>query len=861
MSAPSTEHAKAHAEEAAKAPEAKAAPAEKPAEGKKHGVDGSIGDLLSSIGEAAVRVAQVPGKVHHERAAAAHAAEAHAKEHEKKTAEGKAEGEHGDGHHKKAEKRGDLSRIMDDGMHIYEKWKKDDVEAKDVTDLVDGVLDWADIEWARPLLIPVRWGLTKILGAREKIEDYEMDYKNIGDRVLKLNDKTLKPFLKRVKKDGLDDMENEIGDLLSVDRVKEEAKYNPDDLRAQITNLFNVKGNVTKAKLEERVRRMKERLKNDKDVGDPKLTKTRNEFVTNILDKALASLSSPGVLEKLYPAAEDSAAKFEWTEESYKNFGTTVLTTVNPKNRAEALKSFDPIEFDETFDLLYPSFDKALLDNPTKKKRIKEQVTTLFNVSVPFTQKNLERKKVAILGRLGVVLAKAAIPAVPAVPATATTPATPAIPAVPAIVAHPLETRLTAIVEALKDPELAKLFEDGAWTDANNFAAIFTEAIDYDIPGYIKNYNSGEFRAHFHYLFEMDVPGGLDAVISDGTSEDKEDAKEQIRAFAKQDNGNVSRARILSRIDAYKLQMNKADALLKKTAGYKDLKKDIEEIETNLTDARLNKLFKPVKGPEVRVINYVEFGKTLDSLENANQANAFLRGYKSFAFQKAFRSLTDAASCDEAISTELGRQAALTQLQTLLALGPGIVTGSMIKAIIGELLSHFDAAAVEAAGLKTKLDALKEDLEKVETTLVGNDSPSDSKPSAAKRLKVLLNGPEKKTIYDNFISAVLANKEQVLKEFDGLAFDVKYSYLIQDTFTATASPEEKGKAQAEVEKFFGQKVGKGEAKAKVQSLKKAFEGIKQEVNSAKGFAARQIFERLEQIEQGIEAKIENIYAA
>lgn len=740
MSAPSTEHAKAHAEEAAKAPEAKTAPAEKPAEGKKHGVDGSIGDLLSSIGEAAVRVAQVPGKVHHERAAAEHAAE-------KAAAEGGAAPEGG---HAKGEKKADLGRIVDQGVHIYEKWDKDDLDAKDVTDLADAVLDWADIEWARPLLMPIRWGLTKVLGAREKIEDYEMDYKNIGDRILKLNDKTLKPFLKRVKKDGLDDMENEIGDLLSVDRVKEEAKYNPDDLRAQITNLFNVKGNVTKAKLEERARRMKERLKNDKDVGDPKLTKTRNEFVTNILDKALASLSSPGVLEKLYPGAEDAAAKFEWTEEKYKNFGTTVLTTVNPKNRAEALKSFDQIEFDETFDLLYPSFDKALLDDPTKKKRIKEQVTTLFNVTVPFTQKNLERKKVAILGRLGVVLAKAAIPAVPAVPATATTPATPAIPAVPAIVAHPLETRLTAIVEALKDPELAKLFEDGAWTDANNFAAIFTEAIDYDIPGYIKNYNSGEFRAHFHYLFEMDEDGGLDAVISGGTPEQKEEAKEQIRAFAKQDNGNVSQARILSRISAYKAQMNKADALLKKTAGYKDLKKDIEEIEANLKDDRLNKLFKPVKGPEVKVINYAEFGKTLDSLENANQANAFLRGYKSFAFQKAFRLLLNGARLDEVVKgDERERKGAQIQLLAFLGIDSGPINRDEMeqsvagfRVLLGDLEAKIDGSL--KGGNDKPYEQLMKDIKTVEDTLKIDD-----------RVKKTFEGMQEAPKYDGLVAQIL----------------------------------------------------------------------------------------------------------
>jgi hypothetical protein len=258
-------------------------------------------------------------------------------------------------------------------------------------------------------------------------------------------------------------------------------------------------------------------------------------------------------------------------------------------------------------------------------------------------------------------------------------------------------------------------------------------------------------------------------------------------------------------------------------------------------------------------IKYNEFGNEMDKMNSAKSIS-FLRGYNSAKFGKTFRFLMDAAACDEAIGTEPGRQGALAQLQNLFALGPGPVTSSMLETYIGQQLSHFDETTAKKFGQEGKLAALKEDFGKVRTTLLGGTT-EDLKDAAAKRLKLLLNGPEKKTIYDDFVGAMVANKDQVLKEFDdgGLVFEFKFSYLIKATFPDTASEKEKEDAKIQVEKFFGKKVGEEDAESKLASLKKALGGIKEEKNS-RGLNAEKLFEVLALVETNIKEKIKNIYA-
>lgn len=295
-------------------------------------------------------------------------------------------------------------------------------------------------------------------------------------------------------------------------------------------------------------------------------------------------------------------------------------------------------------------------------------------------------------------------------------------------------------------------------------------------------------------------------------------------------------------------------------AQYIALKGAFEIVKNNLNEGK-DKEGKCVdliyaQGMEIK---YNEFGNEMDKMNSAKSVS-FLRGYNSAKFGKTFRFLMDAAACDEAIGTEPGRQGALAQLQNLFALGPGPVTGSMLETYIGQHLSHFDDESAAKFGQEGKLATLKEDFGKVRTTLLGGTT-GDLKDAATKRLKLLLNGPEKKTIYDDFVGAILANKDQVLKEFDdgGLVFEFKFSYLIKDTFSDTASEKEKEDAKIQVEKFFGKKVGEEDAESKIASLKKAFEEIKGE-NNSRGANAKKLLELFTLIGTGIKKKIANIYA-
>lgn len=757
--------------------------------------------------------------------------------------------------------------------------------------------------------------LAKIYGTEAKEADFTMDYDKIGDSVLKVNDKNLRPFLNRIRTDGIDDVEVKVGDLLDPANVTAELDSNPGDLREQIENLFNVKGVVTKPKLEERARQMKKRLKYE--IIPPATaiapidpyTEIRKEFV-DLIDKALANLS-PATLAKLYPVAEDASTKFEWTDAKYKDFGATVLTTVTDKNRAAALNGFDVETLNTSFTGILPSIKPTALNTDAGRNKIKEQAAAFLRVTEPFDAAEVTQQATALKKRLGdgtvealkfaevsgrIDAAVTALTAAGVIDklfppeedtgtkfewtdakyrdfgATVLTTVKPKNQAealkgfdeavfnatfnaiLPTVKPAALNTepgkkkireqaaallrltepfdaaeiiqQVTALkkrlgdgtVEATKFAEVAdrldvaatqltaagvidKLFEEATWTDANNFAANFIETDNYDVPNYVKTYNSVEFRGHFHYLFEMDE---LDRVIASGTPEQKNEAKDQIRIFAKQNIGNVSQGRMDSIIRAYEAQRNIAKPTLETTATYQALDTDIGEIKANFDKAedRLSKLFKPSKEPEVKTVTPDRVGNILKTeVQNKEEALAFLRGYKPSQVRDYYSILADGATLDTFLG-EAERQD-LADLQKLLRSFAGLNVGRVTPGYLAQMQTDFqknlDLAdpSTLSPELKNKYDHFVTLTKDVIDTL-----------SAGKRLDKIFN-PEKIEInYDKFGETVnaLSNAELIpfLRQLNTALLGTNMlKFKLEMTLDAVKTPDEREELRNKLAGFFG----------------------------------------------------------
>ncbi|MFA4815238.1 MAG: hypothetical protein WC924_04460 [Candidatus Gracilibacteria bacterium] len=536
----------------------------------------------------------------------------------------------------RSERAGDAARVAVEANNLYTAWKKGDIEDKDITGFADAVLDLVNVDWARPFIVPLVWGARHFLGVQENIDDYEMDYGNIGDRVLKLSDTTRKPFLKRIQKDGVGSMENQIGDLLSKERVAEEAGLKPDDLRAQISNLFNVGSGVTTAKLTERARQMKSRLKYEDDpastaspkaklsVGNPRLDKVRDAFITRILDRALASLTvnNPDVLAKLYPPAEDAATKFEWTEDKYKDFGASILDEVTDGNRKNALETFDPVKLKRAFRYLYP-VNPASLGTTEGRKRVKDQLKTLFNLEEPFKRDDLLREA----GAIRILLIG---------------PGTP--PPVPSPKESQNLTRLTGLLDLLTTPATAAvvagpfpdnesveaLFADVTPVSPEDFVRDFRELEEKaEIAAYVRGYRSSTFRGHYPYLVSAKR---LDGLIKTGTPEELNLAKKQIIEFSGLTVSIVDAETIADAVRDFKTSYGLVRSDLSSpedVARYAALEADITAIEACLVEDRLEALFD-------RDDPYVNFFTQLAKVNDSSRLITFFNRFNWITLMDSF---------------------------------------------------------------------------------------------------------------------------------------------------------------------------------------------------------------------------------
>ncbi len=481
--------------------------------------------------------------------------------------------------------------------------------------------------------------LAKIYGYEKKEEAYDMDYKGIGDHILKLNDKTLKPFLNRIKIDGIDDVEIRVGDLLNPGNLVEELRHNPDDLRDQIQNLFDVKGNVTLTKLKERLDQMKKKLKahtvkviayeevdrpdpadasktikvkvvveEEVDEPDPanpgtmkkvKRPKKIDQLQSNsgnpeldvvgaslleVLEKAVNNLQKhPEVMTKLYPLAEDAEAAFKWTDIKYTNFGATVFEELNDKNRVSFLNGFEGDRFKRAFNHLLPGIKADLLKTTEGKKKIRNQVAALLRLEQPFEKGDIAREVASIKTHLG----KGINPPTPE-----------------SIKLYDVNVFLDEIYAALTDTVVEELFAEVSVVGPENFVNTFT-VLDEDstIKAYIRGYKSSKFKGHFVYLFDG---GELDELFRGGSDQDRREAIKQVQDFVGIKKRKLNAKDLEDALKDYTDQLDRVESTLsaedKKFSAA--IRADLGAIkETLMTDDpstgknRLSRLF----GPDVEV--------------------------------------------------------------------------------------------------------------------------------------------------------------------------------------------------------------------------------------------------------------------
>lgn len=531
--------------------------------------------------------------------------------------------------------------------------------------------------------------LDKIYGTEEKEDDFAMDYDKIGDTLLKVNSKSIKPFLNRIEKDGIDDMEIKVGDLLDPANVAAELKHNPDDLKEQIQNLFNVRGTVNKQKLAERKAQMEKRLQKGTAI-DP-YTTTR-DAILNLVETAFNNLDD-ATLKKLYPETAEEGSGFEWTEEKYKNFSSTVFVAINTKNRANALKKFDPDALEASFSAVLPAIKVASLNTDVGRRKVIDQVVSLTGVTEPFDAAEVTDRVTTMLKRLGdgtVELAKFG----------------------------EVKTVLNKVAPLFTADIIRKLFEATEWTGSENFINHFIDLEEVpDIEKQVRGYQSATFRGDYVYLFDEIE---LDRVINDGTDEEREEARKQIRAFAKQNIGNVSEDRRKTIVQAYRDQLARVTGL-NTTPGYTNLRKDITAIETTLTKDRLEGLYKKVKPKTRTTFSAQNFVATFGDLDNEADVAAAVRGYRSSLFRGNFDAIVDTTRLSNIISSgnEEERELAKRQVRIFVSQAEGVVPHSSVSNTLTEMRSALARMPrpKTAGAEQDRYDAMRADLQAVENTL------------------------------------------------------------------------------------------------------------------------------------------------
>jgi hypothetical protein len=411
--------------------------------------------------------------------------------------------------------------------------------------------------------------LAKLYGTEAQVDDFELNYAKLGDAMIKLTDKTRKPFLNRVEKDGIERVRAEVGDLLTAGNVAAELEHNPADLRAQVENLFNVGGKPTPEKLAARAEQLKTSLKAlpaPAQAVDP-YTATRDALV-QIIDDAVTHAGTAAVLTKLYPNGDAEKMKFEWDEAKYKAFGATVLSTVTDKNRENALKHFDEDAFDAAFNLLSPTVKVELLDSSTGKTRLKEQVVAVLKLTEPFTEVDVTRQADAIRKRLGSGATEKAHYDL-------------------------VNERLTRVVTAMNAVNIGKMFAGVSAVGPENFVNTFRDLEDKaEVAAYVRGYKSSAFRGHFPYLVSTVQ---LEELVKTGSPQDLNVAKQQVVKFVGINVAKVSEDMVKEAIQDFEDTCAKlVDAdfpVPEDLARFNALKKDIADIKANLTAERLDQLF------------------------------------------------------------------------------------------------------------------------------------------------------------------------------------------------------------------------------------------------------------------------------
>lgn len=396
-------------------------------------VDGSLLGLLrgiqASVADVAHAVEHTAHEEHekhqaHEKAHAAAAAKAAAAA---PAASGEAAkpaaGGHGHDHggHGNGEKSADLWNLMTRQVpHVYKEWKRGNLDEKEIGDLLDAAMDWAGVNWARPFVDPLSWGLKKLLGAHEHVHEVEPDYANLGTQILGWpEDKnggfhhSYEGFVVGMKErkdvNALNRQFRHFADKTLFDKAMKEDKV---ALRKLIANLLGIEGEVSRKELEAYMGLIITRLGGH--LGgtpghfhihphhalraslDPK-----HRAVLKIYENAYNWLTEAALSTINSDAPEEKPFKID-----FEHFGDFLLEEVNPKNRDRYLKGIDSATFLGTFKtkFLYLTHEddlKAALKKPELRDIVIEQLHQFTGVKRPMTQKTLEDHVKVFLERMG----------------------------------------------------------------------------------------------------------------------------------------------------------------------------------------------------------------------------------------------------------------------------------------------------------------------------------------------------------------------------------------------------------------------------------------------------------------------------
>lgn len=586
--------------------------------------------------------------------------------------------------------------------------------------------------------------LDTIYGTEVKEDEYDMDYKHIGDRVLKLKDKTLIIFLKRLKKDGIDDVENEVGDLLKKDTIDAELKHNPEDLKKQISNLFNVETGVTVAKLKERKDQMLKRLKYmEVEIEDPastttpkgkiKVTKVNSgdatldaigtQFVVEILEPA-STLLTDDVLKKLYPLAEDAEASFKWTDESYKNFGATIFDGVNAKNRKNVLEGLDVAKILRTFNLLYSPNLSKLMKAPEGRKKLRNQLKALLKLDEPFELADVQREIADVITILtpqavgGVAPTQSAketenLKKLSDTLGLLTQAPVAAAAGVAGVDAGPFSTNES--VEALFADVTPASPEDFV----NNFRDLEEKS---EVAAHVRGYKSSAFRGTFPYLVS---PTQLDELIKTGTPEELNLAKKQLVKFVGLNVARITPDMLDDALTDFGTALSKVSAAdfpePADLARFNTMNADLAAIKTCLDADRLEAIFD-------RDNPYKNFAIQAGKIKDATKMVNFLGNLDEFSLISNFKYMRSPMQIDSMdVMTATGKKEiaeAKKQLVSLLGVDKNIQPSEQeVKDRADRILNKITTGYTQAQLRKMSPDAhdafesMKKTLETVKTEL------------------------------------------------------------------------------------------------------------------------------------------------